>query len=588
MLLCLLFSTTFSLPIKRYPCGANINGNLFNITNFANGRPNGFDVIREPNEDRYYFKMCGSLNNDDLPPLAPDATDISVMRCNYSSHECASAIPLQSFDWQLLNPNKPDDGVIYYASGEPFIDPEDKLYYTIDFEIQFKCDPSSTSSDIKYDYIVINKTNEVVVRIIFNTSYGCPTKADPPSPTPFFDPDCEFTYYFIPLVRYGVYTDFKQYNGGPYGIRTDLEIKENVKRTLFYQPCARMECPLNYTCTDTGYSSAWLCNQNGRTCESYGLISEDGIDAEIEDFFKNSSISIKHQTTNEKSIVLHVGCNKHYEYSHFDFEKQANLSNNQLTVKSYSHGSCPGYNPKPVPPFSGDMCYLRHSPYGAINFSHYNEDSGYMTYVTDTKTGKRLLLYYQPCGGLDCPTKSQCDGDTNATVWLCEEIKTDKKNDVYNDCIAYGLIENNLTFIEYFGEVGVHYKGDRKRTASVNYRCDSEGKSTDTSISISNSVSLVGTQLSFNVYSKNFCSFDSKDKKITGGAIFLIILLSTIILYIVIGLLVEFIKNGKITFPNVEFWKEFIACVTTGFLYIVKCGHFPLAANTQAKYDEIA
>ena len=144
-------STIFSLPIERYTCGANINGNLFNITELANNRPNGFDVIREPNRDIYYFKMCGSLKNDDLPPLAPDATDISVMRCNRSSHECASAIPLQSFDWQLLNPYNPDDGVIYYASGEPFIDPEDKQYYTIDFEIKFKCDPNSKSTDIAYD-----------------------------------------------------------------------------------------------------------------------------------------------------------------------------------------------------------------------------------------------------------------------------------------------------------------------------------------------------------------------------------------------------------------------------------------------------
>lgn len=577
----------FSVPIERFPCGVNINGYLFDITNLANNRPNGFDVIREPNDDRYYFKMCGSLNHDDLPPLAPDSTDISVMRCNYSSHECASAIPYQSFDWQLINPYNPDEGVIYYASGEPFVDPEDRQYYTIDFEIKFKCDPNSKSTDISYDYLVVNKTNEVVVRITFNTIHGCPTKVLVPTPTPSFNPDCSFTYYFIPSLHYGVYSDFKLYNGGPYGIRTNLKLNESIDRTLFYQPCERMKCPVGYTCSDSGFSSAWLCNQEGRTCENYGLVNEDGIDAEIEGFKKNSSIIVTHhtETNDEKSISLRVGCNKRYNFDHFNFDSQAILSNNKLSINSYSHNACPSYNPKPIPSFNDDTCNVISKYHGSVNISDYNYENGYFTTVTERYTQKKYTLYFQPCGGLDCPSESQCDGDTNATVWLCEEINT---NDVFNDCIAYGLIENNLTVNDRVNDLRVLYKGDRKRTALVDFRCDNEGKSKQNSIRISDSVQLENSQLYFSVYTKSLCTNDDSKskKKISGGAIFLIILLVAIVLYISIGMIYNYIRYKKIEFPNLEFWKEFGACISTGFMYIIKCGHSP-GADGKGKYDEI-
>lgn len=576
-----LVLSSFSIPIERYQCGANINGNLFDITKLANGRKNGRDQINLDNNDRYYFKMCSTLTTDDLPPLSPDPTDISVMRCNYSSHECASAIPLQSFDWKLINPDNANEGVIYYAAGEPFIDPEDKKYYTIDFEIQFKCDPSSTATDVDYTYQIHNESNEVFVRIQFQTAYGCPKTTVPPTPTPSFNPDCQFTYYLLPLSKYGFHADFKLLNGGPYGIRSALTVAEpegEKDRILFYQPCERMKCPLNYTCTSNEYSSAWLCSKDNRLCESYGLISEDGIDAEIEHFSRESAVRIIHHLANSntgKSISLNVGCNRKYEYDHFAFTPNASIStSNKLEVEASTHDVCYGYNPKPIPPFANDVCAVKSSSFGVLNLSLLNQENGYITTIPNTKQ----TLYFQPCGGLNCPSESQCDGDTNATIWLCDDTAG------YHDCIAYGLLENNLTYTFLSSHtLSVDYFGDRKRLAAVTFSCDEQVDSS--TLRLPEKVELDGTRLHFRVYSSRFCAATSSNKSLSGGAIFLIILAVGIVLYVGITMLIVYFRTGKIEPPNKEFWIEFFACVSTAFLFIIRCGNH--GNSVQTRYDAI-
>ncbi|OHT06707.1 hypothetical protein TRFO_25168 [Tritrichomonas foetus] len=570
-LLVLFVSLSFSVSIERFPCAANINGYLFNITELANGRKNGFDIIKRTDDDRYYFKMCGELPHDELPPLAPDSTDISVMRCNYSSHECASAIPVQSFDWKLLDQDNPNEGVIYHASGEPFVDPEDRQYYTIDFEIMLYCDKSETKPDTNYTYLVYNNTNEVVVRVIFFTAFACPVKKPSPSPTPNFAPDCEFEYYMSSVSHYGVYTDFKIFNDGPYGIRVPLTINKSEK-TMFYQPCERMLCPFNYTCTDSGYSSAWLCDPVTRSCDNYGLISPDGIDAEIQHILvKDSPIVIRHQNENAKrNMTLTVSCNKLYEYDHFKFDKEATITDGSLKVTASAADSCYKQNPAPVPPFSDDICYAPLTYFGNVNMSTFNNNpDGHIAQVNDGYT-----LYYQPCGGMKCPNGAQCDGDNNATVWLCQ-------NESYLDCIAYGLLENNLSYSENVREFIVTYTGDRKRMTTVEYKCDESLKENE--IKMPSVVTLFGTRLRFSVHSKNFCS-RRNGSSVTGGAIFLIVLFMGIILYLAFALIVGYVKNGRIGLPNTEFWTEFFACVSTGFMFIVKCGHMDVG---KTKYDEI-
>ena len=569
----LLLSLAASDRIERFPCAVNYEGYLYNLSELASGRPNGFDIIKLPNDDRYYFKMCGELPHDELPPLAPDSTDISVMRCNYSSHECATGIALQSFDWKPIRADSPEDGVIYYGEGEPFIDPEDDQWYTIDFEYYFYCDKSDSNPKTNYTYLVINKTNEVVVRVIFFTSFGCPAKTPAPSPTPLFNPDCDFSSYSIPM--FGFYADFKEFNQGPYGIRTPLNVN-GEKKVLFYQPCGKMLCPPNYTCENDDYSSAWLCNYSNKYCYNYGTIHPDGFDAKFKPGSRNSIIITHHNEPDNREIELEVGCNYNFEYDHFLFQEDASMRNGILSVVSSAPDVCYGSHPYPFP-FDTETCSMNLLEYGFLNLSAFNNPDGYQLSVTDTNNND-YTLYYQPCGGISCPSEAGCGGDTNATVWLCSNVAGIK------DCVAYGLLKNNFTYSQLINQVNLYYTGDRHREANVYYRCKEDAKELDFSTNIS---IIDGTKLSFVIYNDFFCLKIDKRSGVTGGAIFLIILFSGALVYVISAIIYGYIKYGKIEPPHPQFWSEFFNCVFTAVGFIFTCGKQRTFGNFSSKYDAI-
>ena len=69
----------------------------------------------------------------------------------------------------------------------------------------------------------------------------------------------------------------------------------------------------------------------------------------------------------------------------------------------------------------------------------------------------------------------------------------------------------------------------------------------------------------------------------TGGAIFLMIVIIASVLYLSIGLFVNFIKSGIIELPNKAFWEEFGTCVQTAILFIFSCRK----QSAQGDYDKV-
>ena len=67
---------------------------------------------------------------------------------------------------------------------------------------------------------------------------------------------------------------------------------------------------------------------------------------------------------------------------------------------------------------------------------------------------------------------------------------------------------------------------------------------------------------------------DSGDERdgITGGSIFLFIVIVGFVLYLTFGVLIGFIKNGMLAFPNQDFWAEFAECLETAVTFIFTCG----------------
>ena len=74
---------------------------------------------------------------------------------------------------------------------------------------------------------------------------------------------------------------------------------------------------------------------------------------------------------------------------------------------------------------------------------------------------------YMPCGDLRCPGTAFCDGDEDATIWLCRGI----------ECFGYGLYEKpiNLGFnypADASKGVGANYQGNIERSGLVIWLCD--------------------------------------------------------------------------------------------------------------------
>jgi len=71
----------------------------------------------------------------------------------------------------------------------------------------------------------------------------------------------------------------------------------------------------------------------------------------------------------------------------------------------------------------------------------------------------------------------------------------------------------------------------------------------------------------------------------TGGAVFLLLVFGSTILYVVFGVAITFFISGSIALPNSGFWSEFFECVKAGAIFIGTCGKTTTVAK--GSYDAI-
>ena len=60
-------------------------------------------------------------------------------------------------------------------------------------------------------------------------------------------------------------------------------------------------------------------------------------------------------------------------------------------------------------------------------------------------------------------------------------------------------------------------------------------------------------------------------KKLSGGAIFLIVLAVVVVAYLVVGTVVESVRNKAFTLPNKAFWVEFGLCIKEACVHMCSC-----------------
>lgn len=576
LMLFIFFASALSYNVWRGDCIAILDTYKYDLTNFTS-----ITIHNQTDDFYYYMRLCPDFEQG-------DTADVFLLQCpKKSGKSCRYVITQNSLDYKPRNTKNFSEGIIYYANSEPFSDDDGKTYKTLDLEYDLICDPTAVSPSERDFTLTIDESNLGLITARARTSAACPTIVPSPSPTPEYQPECDYRDRIDDNITFGIDGNLNTLNDGPFGIKTKLMI-DGTEKILYYQPCERMLCPPTYNCTSNGYSSAWLCSSGttNRVCDSYGVGVEDvdfhpldsshldrGMLLRLEDSATKKAVNFTLQCVDEDS----------YPEGHIKWPSVATITDNTLILFGSAAEMCIRPIPTATPP-PASVCSYESVVYDnkkiQMNLMDLNYPDGWSAdvQVIGDRSHPNSQLKYQPCGNMICPEGVFCDGDEDSQIWLCYD------DDGIKTCIGYGLSKNNVS-MQLFqpgsltGGVQANYKGDMKRSANVIFLCDE--KLSNFQITLPDSVTMSFRSLSFYVYAKQACPIDAgggddddsgEKNKVTGGAIFLIILSIAIVFYFAIGMIIIYVKEGVIRIPNEAFWKSFGECVVIGAKYIFTCG----------------
>lgn len=600
----------------------------YDLTRFT-----GITINNQTKNNIYYIRLCPDYE-------LGDSFDTFVLQCPIASGEsCRHLITQNSLDYKPRNPNNFSEGVIYFASSEPFLGDDKKAYKTMDIQFDLICDLQSTSSNVEFT-LTFDESTLGLITARARTAAACPTIVPSPTPTPQYQPECDYVDRIDDNITFGINGNLNELNDGPFGIKKELVIN-GFKKILYYQPCERMLCPPLFNCSTNGYSSAWLCeiNGNNRTCESYG-VGVENVDFHPLDssHLENGMLLHLEDSQTKKSVDFTLQCvdENNYPEGHIKWPSVGTISDNTLSLLGSAAEMCI----RPIPtttPVPENVCIYNSEIYDdkIVSMNLIDLNFGTKGWEKDVKiVGDRShpnsKLLYQPCGSMICPEGVFCEGDEDAQVWLCYD-----DDDAIKTCIGYGLYKNNVTLELYIpgslsSGLQAKYKGDMKRKANVVFLCDEYLD--HYSIKLPETVTITSRSISFFVYSSQACPIDSilptetlkptqtqtktysptsteypsqtpietstpkpsdgsddahKRAKITGGAIFLIVIAILIVLYLSIGLIVIYVKDGVVRIPNEAFWQSFGQCVIIGATYIFTCGKKNPQITLDTNYENL-
>jgi hypothetical protein len=149
-----------------------------------------------------------------------------------------------------------------------------------------------------------------------------------------------------------------------------------------------------------------------------------------------------------------------------------------LTLTVNTSAACAQFLPWPEP-IDPILCYASISDnYGRFyqfDASHINTFAGYrqeiwMNGVSDPTVPRDL--WYQPCGGVPCPTGADCEQHEDAAVWLCDwHVKPGRFN---GRCQPFGFLSAGIRFEPTSSADGLKltYRGARRLHTDVDFHCN--------------------------------------------------------------------------------------------------------------------
>jgi hypothetical protein len=247
---------------------------------------------------------------------------------------------------------------------------------------------------------------------------------------------------------------------------------------------------------------------------------------------------------------------------HILINDSAVLTDNQLSLSGSAKELCP----VTIPPASEAGCRLEKrqgSDAVVLDLTGLNRQGGWSSTVNVSGGSASATLWYEPCDNIGCPPQKECQGVANAAIWLCESESG------LEICTAYGEIEDGTSMsLVREGDIksGIRavYAGDMRHSAAVTFLC---GDSWD--LELPSTAVLDGRRLEFTITTYKACL----QPKLSGGSVFLVIVLVVAISYVTFGVLWTFLASGTPDLPNKEFWAALADGVIAALTAIRTCNY---------------
>jgi hypothetical protein len=192
------------------------------------------------------------------------------------------------------------------------------------------------------------------------------------------------------------------------------------------------------------------------------------------------------------------------------------------------------------------------------------------TFARAGETWHKAIIYFSLLELVGCPEDSDCGAyaKETANIWNC--VGVDDKNCYPIGDRKYGL---DLDFVNpenrSRGVIATDGGAANGETALIEFFCDPE---LEVGTVVQDDLSdEENGRISFFVLTSEVCN-PEETGRLTGGAIFLFVILGLIVLYFGVGTLVNWLIGGYVDVLNGKFWLEIWASLVGAIMFIVSCG----------------
>lgn len=574
----------FVAPIFAQTCVFNVGGKNIDLSYLTITKQNYFYHHSEWGD--FNIRLCDDLIQDGTLPSCVQNT-IGWAGVGVTNGKCYQTAATDSFVVKKISESQ---FTITYGSDT---DSEPTSIDQVQTTHLFQCVDSNTSIDpinINIDDINKNRILTLTYQIICNFVPATP------SPTPAVD--MSFSKESQTQSGLGILFNLNELGD------MDREIAYSDDNYQFvFSPGKYVNCPFPYNCQHETNSSLYVCHtgkiMNGANiisepkgyCSSFAVpnsqmaFSQNGIS-------EDQGVKVHYTDSNNKRTAdIYFKCDTSKPLHEISLDGKPNGDDAHVEFTVRTPDTCIRA-PTPVPDPLHRYCTYQPSGYSSPIFDLFrlNQDavSGINGVVYNEETGvvieNHLMFFIQPCGSIECPSGYSCSSNDEiqkSSFWKCSSTTKQCMSvaNVTTGNLVFENINNKLV-----GRFGSTLFG--KKNAEMFFTCNPNEKSlgVDPNVYYNTKDDVYRITL----INEAFCwNQNDSSNSLSGGAIFLIVLLVVVVLYIAIGMIYIYVRNGSLGFPNKNFWMEFGLCIREACIYIFTCNRRNADNLMKSTYDKI-